>query len=279
MTIIVTERSMRLPDCLFALLLATSCGGIAVTDGPGGPQASSAGRSGADSGSGGASSGAGGASFSGDAGEAPVGGSSSGVAGQANRAGAGGSSVPTTAHCAGPLQIPDPDLEAILRQEIDKPAQPLYASDFANVTALSFIPSGPGPCPTAPDCPSLDPLASDGWVASLIGLECLPHLQKVEADAWYVKDFSPLSASRELTVLKIFFSKGAYFGRLPQLRELRVWNSDGDLAGLTGMIDLTSFTGLFKDLSAKNALAPLRSLTELQNLVLTRSQITDVSGL
>jgi Leucine-rich repeat (LRR) protein len=45
------------------------------------------------------------------------------------------------------------------------------------------------------------------------------------------------------------------------------------------MIDLISFTAAFKDLSAKNALAPLRSLTELENLVLTRSQITVVSGL
>jgi len=266
----VIERSMRSAERLLILLLVSSCGGIAITDGPGGAAGgagpSSAGRPAVEAGSAGEFSGTAGASFS-------------GAAGQANRAGAAGSSSPTTAHCAGPLQIADPDLEAILRKQIDKPTQPLYASDFANVTALRFIPSGPGPCPTAPDCPSLDPLASDGWVSSLIGLECLPHLQQVEADAWYVKDFSPLSASRGLTVLRIFFSKGAYFPPLPQLRELQVSNSDGDLSELAGMFNLTSFTGMFKDLSAKNALAPLRALTALQDLVLTRSQITDVSGL
>jgi len=261
---------MHWVEALLTLLLAAGCGGIAVTDGPrgvaGGAGPTSAGRSGVDAGSGGAPSGAAGASFG-------------GAAGQANRAGAAGSSEPTTGHCAGALQIADPDLEAVLRKQIDKPTQPLYASDFANVKALTFIPHVPGPCATAPDCPTLDPLASDGWVSSLIGLECLPHLQSIDADVWYVKDFSPLSAIRELTVLKVFFSKEAYFPRLPQIRELRVSNSDGDLSALTGMFKLTSFTGHFKDLSAKNALAPLRALTELQNLVLTGSQITDVNGL
>jgi internalin A len=94
-----------------------------------------------------------------------------------------------------------------------------------------------------------------------------------------VTDFSPLSSLRDLTTVNIYFSRRAQFSPLPQLRQLQAWNSDSDLAALPAMPNLTSLSAHFVDLSAKNALAPLRSMTTLRNLALVNSVITDVSGL
>ncbi|HEX2674364.1 MAG TPA: hypothetical protein VHM25_25985 [Polyangiaceae bacterium] len=194
-------------------------------------------------------------------------------------AGEGGSGGTADA-CAGALNIADPDLEDALRRQVGKETQPIYATDFASVTELNFLSlNESGPCQPIANCIVPDPPVRDGWVSSLLGLECLPELQEIELDAWYVRDFSPLAAITQLTTLNIYFSKAAHFSPLPQLRELRVWNSDSDLSGLSGMHNLNSFTGHFEDLSGKKALAPLSSLNALRNLVLTRSQIEDVSGL
>jgi len=237
--------------------MVSGCGGIAAKDRYG----NAAGSAGLSLGDGGSAS-------------APA-----GVAGGANSTGGGGSSGATTDPCSGPLSIADPDAEQLLREQIGKPTQPLYAADFADVSTLDWVPHGTGPCPAAPNCPTPEPPQSDGWVTSLVGLECLPHLQSIVIDAWYVADFSQLSALRELKTLDIFFSKRAKFAPLPQLRELKVLNSDGDLAALPALPNLTSLSAHFEDLSGENALAPLRSMVSVRNLALSNCAIRDVSGL
>jgi len=258
-----------------ALLMLSSCGG-AVKDGqPIG--VGSGGHSFAEGGSGtaGTLTSFGGMGVAGQ----PVSGAPSEDSGGADTSGEGGSSGATTDPCAGPLSFADPDVETLLRTQIGKPTEPLYAADFADVTALDWVPSGPGPCPTAPNCPTPAPPQSDGWVTSLAGLECLPHVQSILIDAWFVEDFSELSALSDLRTLEIFFSKRARFPSLPQLRELRVLNSDGDLAELPEAPNLTSLSVHLPDLSVPHALAPLSSRKSIRNLVLKNSAIADVTGL
>lgn len=119
----------------------------------------------------------------------------------------------------------------------------------------------------------------DGAVSSLGGIECLTRTQQLWLDAWYVKDFSPLSTLGDLTILNVYLSKGAKLPPLPQLRVLNVVNSDGDLTVLSVFPNLTSFSGHYQDLSRESALTPLRSLQQLETLNLTRSNIRDLSGL
>jgi Leucine Rich repeats (2 copies) len=268
---------------VLTVLVLTSCGGLAAKEGQGSAPGS-AGLSSAGSALGGSAGAIAGVGGMGVGGQASVGGSASGVAGDANLAGEGGSSGAPADHCAGPLNVADPDVERTLREQIGKPTGPMYTADFASVTDLGFLSIlGAEPqrsCSTTFDCPIPEPPASDGWVTSLAGLECLPHVQQVELDAWYVTDFSPLAAISELTRLDLGLSAElSHLSILPQLRELTVSYSDGDLTGLAAVRNLTSFSGHFKDLSAKNALAPLGSLKGLRNLVLAKNKITDVSGL
>lgn len=265
---------MLLVGYVLGPLTVSSCGGRAVKEHEGTP-AGNAGHA--------FSEGAAGAIASGGVGVAgqPEGGAASDVARGGSSSGAGnGGGVATMEPCAGPLRFADPDAEELLREQIGQPQKTLYADDFADVTTLDWVPHGQsGPCPSAPDCPTPDPPRSDGWVTSLAGVECLPHVQAITIDAWFVTDFSPLSSLRYLTTVNIYFSRRAQFSPLPQLRQLQVWNSDSDLAALPAMPNLGSLSAHFVDLSAKNALAPLRSMTTLRNLALVNSAITDVSGL
>jgi len=213
------------------------------------------------------------------------GGSASGAAGDISLAGQGGSGGATADRCREPLNFADPDVEANLRELIGKPAEPMYATDFAHITDLSGLFSifGSGdqrPCAVSFDCPVPEPPAMDGWVTSVGGLECLPDVEKIVFDAWYVADFSPLTAMSQLTSLDLGWAPElSRLAPLPQLRELSVVFGHGGLQGLSAVPNLTSLAGRFSNLSAKDALAPLQSLRRLRNLNLSGSKITNIEAL
>jgi internalin A len=278
--------------CGASLLIVNGCGGRSARSAPenasGSAGLAASGSSTAGTGSGGANTAGSGGTIAPSSAGAPAseqGGSASGAAGDVSPVGRGGSGGAAADPCRGPLSFADPDVEANLRGLIGKPAEPMYAIDFARVTDLSgmFTIFGSGdqrPCAASFDCPVPEPPVMDSWVTSVGGLECLPDVEKIVFDAWYVADFSPLTAMSQLTTLDLGWAPElSRLAPLPQLRELSVVYGHGGLQGLSAVPNLTSFSGRFSNLSARDALAPLQSLRRLRNLNLSGSKITNIEAL
>ena len=201
--------------------------------------------------------------------------------GDANDEGTGDASEAgdsSTTGCAGPLTFADPDLDTIVRQAIGLPSGPIHAADVAGVTdldTLSAIPAFIGPpCPAdggdSPIIPCIDyagPPQADGWITSLVGIECIPSLRSFAVDP-FLLDMSPLAGLPNLTTLWFGPTSESSFPRMPQVTTLSaaVGDATSTTAILSALPSLTSLELRSGQVTTDEARAALSALTGLTTL-------------
>jgi hypothetical protein len=217
---------------------------------------------------GGAGLGTGGAAGSArDAGAAT--GEAMGAGGGAGAASGGtaGSGPPVQALCSDPLTFADPDLESLVTSSVG----PIHPADVAGITeldlVLAIVPA---------NVFSLDysaPPVADGWITSLVGVECLTSLEKLGMDPIDI-DLGPLAQLPHLTELDFGPMIETTLPRLPQITTLvgpaplfaASTGADNTAAVLRAFpsLEWLDITGNFGAPDAGIALSALTNLTHLE---------------
>jgi len=160
------------------------------------------------------------------------------------------------------VTITNPDLEAQIRFQAQKPTGTLTKADLARIKTLKLTEvkgmDELDPC-LFPEFKALKGLyLPPGKISDITPLKFLSNLESLRLAATLVKDLTPLSSLGKLDRLDI--------GRTPV----------SDLSPLTGCVNLTE---LQIDETEVTDLTPLSKLTKLEMLQMKRTRITDLSPL
>ncbi len=142
------------------------------------------------------------------------------------------------------VNFPDPNLEAIIRETINKPAGDITDADLAGLTSLD---------------------ASERNISDLTGLEYCVNLDEIHAGRNPVKDISAISG---LTALRVV-----------SLQDTRVSNIEA-LAGLVNLESLALYNNTYPNAEDKiSDLSPLSNLSNLGSIIIGGNRISDLTPL
>lgn len=157
------------------------------------------------------------------------------------------------------VNFPDPNLEARIRDAIDKPTGTIYASDLASLTSLD---------------------AGYRKIADITGIEYCTNLTELWLSSNRITDITPL---KELTNLKMLslsrndISDISPISQLTDLEELRlIGNHVSDITLLSDLINLEQLALRNNSISD---ISPLSDLNNLKWLCLGYNQISDIEPL
>lgn len=179
------------------------------------------------------------------------------------------------------ISFPDRNLEAVIRDAIDKPRDPILESDVAGLTELD---------------------AADSRIRNLQGIEALANLQSLDLTGNRISDISPLGALPTLESLLLGDNSVSDLSPLTNLVNLTTLelpnNGINDLAPLVALTILetlelqnnrirdldvlervTSLVSLNLDNNSIQDIAPLAALRDLQVLALGSNRISDLGAL
>jgi hypothetical protein len=179
------------------------------------------------------------------------------------------------------ITFPDPNLEAAVRQAIDKPTGDIYQADLEGLTSLD---------------------ASWRGIVNLTGLEHATSLTQLDLHSNNISDISPLANLTGMRILHLGWNDISNISPLADLTSLTWLDLDSDqisdisvLAGLTGLTELylgwnqiseiaaiANIAGLgILDLAGNQVsnISPLGGLTSLRELYLPWNQVSDISSL
>ena len=181
------------------------------------------------------------------------------------------------------LAINDKNLEAALRDAINKPTGALMLSDFVDVDTLNLSEkniniNNISVLTRIPNLWELD--LSGNNISDLSPLADLITLGRLKLNNNNITDISPLAKLTGLRVLQLDnnnISDISPLASLTELRDLRLNNNH--ITDISPLAKLTQLTYL--DLSANNIsdISPLASLTELEYLMLYQNNISNISAL
>ena len=109
-----------------------------------------------------------------------------------------------------PVTFDDSNLENVIRQAVDKPEGPLYATDLESITKLNVR----------------------GTVEDLTGLEYCVNLTELNLLVRNTNDLSPLASLSKLTTLNLYISQ----------RRRNIYTDLSPLASLTNLTTLLTFS-------------------------------------
>jgi len=158
-----------------------------------------------------------------------------------------------------PIHFTDPNLEAVIREKINKPSGDIYPSEVAGIHSLD---------------------AGGRQIISLDGIESLVNLTWLELHGNQISNLAPLSSLTSLTDLDLAgnqITDLAPLSGLTSLTHLRL--AGNQISNLTPLSGLTSLTVLFLYNNQISDLAPLSGLTSLWWLRLSNNQISDLAPL
>jgi hypothetical protein len=157
------------------------------------------------------------------------------------------------------VTFPNANLEAVIRQAIDKPEGDIHESDLSGLTEL---------------------VAADKGIVDLTGLEYCTSLTYLDLSSNLIADLSPLGGLTGLTWLSLGDNQIGDVSALSALTNLTLLalysNTVVDVTPLSG---LTNLTTLGLDANQVADVSPLVSLANLEHLYLGWNQISDISPL
>ena len=209
------------------------------------------------------------------------------------------------------VTFPDQNLEAEIREAINKREGDIYAADLEEITSLEPTYKNIENIFGLEYCSNLKKLDLRGnAITDISPLSGLNNLENLSLDVYKITDLSPLSGLKNLKILLIeenFLDLKTNnitnifpLSRLTTLKTLRIWNAKitdiSPLSGLTSLKDLELMNnGQINDISPLSDLinlenlsisllkvidiSPLSGLTNLKKLSLDGNQITDISPL
>ena len=157
------------------------------------------------------------------------------------------------------INIPDPNLEAAIREAIAKPIGDIYESDLLEIWKLD---------------------ASRRDIADLNGLEYCTNLTELNLWGNQISDLSPLSDLTSLTKLYLMENQISDIEPLSGLTSLtKLYLLHNQISDIEPLSDLTSLTKLYLLHNQISDISPLSSLTSLEFLYLWGNQISDIEPL
>ena len=157
------------------------------------------------------------------------------------------------------VYFPDPNLEAAIREAIEKPTGDIYPMDLEGLTELD---------------------ASGRSVANLTGLEHCRNL--IELDLWgnQITDLSPISDLTRLAELAVGPNKIDDLSPLANLTGLTyLCVEQNKISDIRPLANLTNLESLCLGDNQIEDITPLVGLTSLEGLYLPNNQIRDISAL
>lgn len=201
------------------------------------------------------------------------------------------------------LNFPDPNLEAAVRETINKLEGPIYISDLEPITTLTAREKGISNLTGLEYCVNLQLLElRDNNISNISPLAGLINLRELGLWGNNISDISPLAGLTKLEILHLHHNNVSDISPLANLIDLGILhlpnNNISDLSPLSGLTnlagldlegnnisDISPLAGLINlmDLSLKvnniSNPSPLVSLTNLYRLILQDNNITDISSL
>jgi Leucine-rich repeat (LRR) protein len=201
------------------------------------------------------------------------------------------------------VAFPDPNLEAAIRNAINKPTSDIYQSDLIPLTSFYGNLSGITNLSGLEYCTNLKFLyLSDNQINNISPLQSLTNLELLYLDNNQISDISALqnltnlqylylinnqindiSALQNLTNLKYLFlwkNQITNISALQNLINLQQLNfGNNQVSDISALQNLTSLQQLGSENNQINDISALQNLTSLQYLDLNNNQISDISSL
>ncbi len=157
------------------------------------------------------------------------------------------------------VSFPDPNLEAAIRREIEKPTGDILSSDLEFIFSLN---------------------AGSNAIQNLTGLEYCKNMTELFLGGNQLSDISPLAGLTQLRRLELGgnqLSDISPLAGLTQLRRLEL--GDNQLSDISPLAGLTQLTELYLHYNQLSDISPLTGLTQLAELNLGGNQLSDISPL
>jgi hypothetical protein len=179
------------------------------------------------------------------------------------------------------VEFLDPNLEAVVRLAINKPAGDIRRLDLMPLTALEARDKSIANLAGLESCTSLRfVVLSENHVADLTPLAPLVQMLDIDLSSNAISDVGPLAGMSRLENLKLRNNALVRIDALSHLRSLRyLLLDDNEISDLMPLADLTSLQHLAVEHAAVSSVIPLSALTHLEQLLLGRNQISDVMPL
>ncbi len=157
------------------------------------------------------------------------------------------------------VSFPDQNLEAAIREAVDKLAGDIYEADIENLTSL---------------------YAAERGIVSLTGLDRATNLTHLYLDSNNVSDISPLANLSSLTHLYLGWNQISDIPELGNMTSLTLLRLDSNnVSDVSSLANLTSLTDLYLGSSSIGNISQLANLTSLKLLRLDSNNISDISPL
>jgi internalin A len=155
------------------------------------------------------------------------------------------------------VNFPDPNLEAAIREAINKPEGPITDEDLVGLTELN---------------------ASNRGISDLTGIEHCTNLRKLNMSSNQISNISPLSELINLQELDLGINQISditILGNLINLQSLSLaWNQISDI---TPVEDLVNLQKLHLEGNQISDITPLSNLSDLKELLLAWNQINNIT--
>ena len=179
------------------------------------------------------------------------------------------------------LAFPDANLEAVIRQVINKPEGHIYISDIEPITTLNATDEGISDITGLEYCTNLQVLElRDNNISNLSPLSGLVNLRELDLWGNNISDISPLQNLTNLNILHLHQNNISDISPLASLIELGILHlPNNNISDISPLADLILLAGL--DLEGNNIsdISPLAGLINLMDLSLKANNISDISAL
>jgi len=175
--------------------------------------------------------------------------------------------TPTTTSADEVVTFPDPKLEKVIREAIDKPQGDIFLSELEQLTKLDDFGGG------SIDDPGIDDLTGIQYCTNLTTLSLHRNLN--------LTDISPLSNLTYLTELSLAGNFGLDISPLANLTNLSMLHLYGNnsLSNISPLANLKGLTNVSLWIPEATDISALSSLTNLTTLFIGGDKISDISPL
>jgi len=151
------------------------------------------------------------------------------------------------------VNFPDPNLEATIRLEINKPTGKILASDLVGITEL---------------------YASMKKISNITGLEYCTALTDLSLHSNSISDISPLRGLIKLTFLRLYNNEITDISPLSELTALTELDlEDNSITNISPLSGLYKLTELYLEDNSISDISPLSGLTGLTELYLNNNNM------
>ena len=166
---------------------------------------------------------------------------------------------PAVAQADEVVTFPDPNLEAAIREEIEKPSGDILVSDLLTLIELNGQARG---------------------IYDLSGLEYCSNLRWLYLDENELSDISPLQYLSELFHVNITHNQLSDISPLQNLTKLEYLRlQNNQISDISPLQNLTNLGVLFLHYNQISDISPLQNLTNVHHLALYNNQFSDISPL